>query len=254
MDGATMNIYGFLSVYLLLFVIASLMKASKVNQGKLLFIAGLRMSLQLIVAGFVLTYIFKSAHPVLTFSYLGATLGYTIHIVFKQNPGLSSRFKWYVAGSIAVSGIAVLLYFLYLVMSSSILEPRYAITIYGMIMGNTMTGSSLAIKTLRKSLEGRHSEIQALLCFGASPKQILVPFSRNALEAALLPTLNNMIGMGIVSLPGMMTGQILSGAVPMTAIMYQIAIMIAICTAVTSSAFGILFLGTASLYDKEAMT
>ncbi len=74
--------------------------------------------------------------------------------------------------------------------------------------------------------------MNALLNIGAAPRDILLPFVRQALETALLPTLNSMMGMGIVSLPGMMTGQILSGTLPMTAILYQIAIMIAICTVV----------------------
>ena len=67
----------------------------------------------------------------------------------------------------------------------------------------------------------------------------------------MLPTLNSMVGMGIVSLPGMMTGQILAGTLPMTSILYQIAIMIAICTAVTSACFGTLYFGSKTLYDKK---
>ena len=75
--------------------------------------------------------------------------------------------------------------------------------------------------------------------------------TRAGLETALLPTLNSMVGMGIVSLPGMMTGQILSGTMPTTAILYQIAVMIAICTVVTAASFGSLFLGLRTLYDPK---
>lgn len=78
---------------------------------------------------------------------------------------------------------------------------------------------------------------QCPLCFGAAPKKILMPFVKQSLETAMLPTINSMIGMGVVSLPGMMTGQILSGTLPTTAILYQIAIMIAICIMVTSASF-----------------
>ncbi|NMB08219.1 MAG: ABC transporter permease, partial [Tissierellia bacterium] len=63
--------------------------------------------------------------------------------------------------------------------------------------------------------------------------------------------LNSMVGMGIVSLPGMMTGQILSGTLPTTAILYQIAIMIAICTAVCLSVFGSLYFGYRTLYNDR---
>ena len=67
----------------------------------------------------------------------------------------------------------------------------------------------------------------------------------------MLPTINSMIGMGIVSLPGMMTGQILSGTLPTTAILYQIAIMIAICTVVTAASFGSLYFGYKTLYNHK---
>ena len=66
-----------------------------------------------------------------------------------------------------------------------------------------------------------------------------------------MPTLNSMVGMGIVSLPGMMTGQILSGTLPTTAILYQIAIMIAICTVVCLSVFGSLYFGYRTLYNDR---
>ena len=105
--------------------------------------------------------------------------------------------------------------------------------------------------TFRESLQGQKARVEALLGFGASPKAILQPLAKQALETALLPTLNSMVGMGIVSLPGMMTGQILSGTLPTTAILYQIAVMIAICTVVTAASFGSLFLGLRTLYDPK---
>ena len=86
---------------------------------------------------------------------------------------------------------------------------------------------------------------------GGHPKEILQPFVYRALETALLPTLNSMVGMGIVSLPGMMTGQILAGTLPTTAILYQISIMIAICTAVCMAVFGTLYFGHKSMYNKD---
>jgi len=79
----------------------------------------------------------------------------------------------------------------------------------------------------------------------------LRPMVNRALEAALLPTLNSMLGMGIIFLPGMMTGQILSGTLPLTAILYQIAIMIAICTSVCLTVFFTLNLGYKTLYNER---
>lgn len=94
--------------------------------------------------------------------------------------------------------------------------------------------------------------MEALLNFGGKPDDILRPIVCQAIETALLPNLNSMVGMGIVSLPGMMTGQILSGTLPTTAILYQIAIMITITTAVCLSVFGSLYLGHRTLYNQNA--
>ncbi|WP_434297397.1 ABC transporter permease [Clostridium sporogenes] len=93
--------------------------------------------------------------------------------------------------------------------------------------------------------------MNTLINLGIEPKDILRPFINNSLETALIPTLNSMLGMGIIFLPGMMTGQILSGTLPITAIMYQIAIMIAICTSVCATVFLSLNLGYKSLYNNR---
>ena len=114
-----------------------------------------------------------------------------------------------------------------------------------------MTGVTLGVKTFRESFEGQRNKINALLNIGASPKKILIPFANQALETALLPTMNSKVGMGIISLPGMMTGQILSGTSPSTAVLYQIAIMIAVCTVVCLSVFFSLYLGYRTLYNNR---
>ena len=145
----------------------------------------------------------------------------------------------------------VLIFFICAVVREDIFNPQYVIPISGMIMGNTMTGVSLGVKSFRETLLDQRAKINALTCIGASPRDILLPFVRQSLETALLPTINSMVGMGIVSLPGMMTGQILAGTMPLTAILYQISMMIAICTSVTAACFSSLYLGYKTLYDPK---
>ena len=127
------------------------------------------------------------------------------------------------------------------------LTPKYTIPLAGMIIGNAMTGLSLGLKTFNENIKSQRNRIEALLNLGVTPNEILLPFANNALETALVPTLNRMLGMGIISLPGMMTGQILSGTPPTTAIMYQIAIMIAISAAVCLTVFCALTFGYKTL-------
>ncbi|UQT40463.1 ABC transporter permease [Acidaminococcus intestini] len=120
-----------------------------------------------------------------------------------------------------------------------------------MLLGNAMNSVSLGIKTFRETLVGQQARMEALACLGADSGDILQPFVIRALETAMVPTLNSMVGMGIVSLPGMMTGQILAGAPPLLAILYQISIMIAIASVVTLTSFASLYAGARTLYDKK---
>lgn len=241
----------FLLIYLLLLVVLAVMRVCRVDKSRQLVLASVKMTVQLILAGLILTYIFEHPHPLFVVAYLGAMTGFTIHRVLGKNRDLNPRFKAVTAGSIVVAGIFTLVYFVGAVVREDLFNPQYVIPIGGMVMGNTMTGVSLGVKTFRESIHDQRSKIEALVCVGASAQDILLPFVRQALETAMLPTLNSMVGMGIVSLPGMMTGQILAGTMPMTSILYQIAIMITICTAVTCACFGTLYFGSQTLYDKK---
>lgn len=247
-----LNIYQFSLIYLLLIIVLVIMKKCKVNQSKLLLVASLRMSVQLVIAGLVLSYIFEKPHPLFTIAYIFAMVLFAVIRIYNQNKWLNKRFKIIVFISIALSGIGVIIYFIGAVVNVSIFNPQYAIPIGGMVIGNAMTGVSLALKTFKNSTSTGKSQIETLLNLGVTPQRILEPYVNNSLETALLPTLNSMISMGIISLPGMMTGQILSGTLPLTAIMYQIAIMIAICTASCLSVFCSLYFGHKTLINKRS--
>lgn len=246
-----LDILHFSLIYLLLLIILAIMKKSKINQTKLLLVASFRMTIQLILAGLILTYMFDNPHPIFVIIYLIAMVTFSVHRVLSKNKGINKKFKLSIALSLAFSGVFVLGYFVMVVVGESFFNPQYTIPLAGMIIGNSMTGVTLGMKTFSEDLKNQRNKIEALLNLGVTPKKILLPFVNNALETALLPTMNNMLGMGIISLPGMMTGQILSGTPPTTAIMYQIAIMIAICTAVCLTVFSSLTLGYKTLYNTR---
>jgi putative ABC transport system permease protein len=246
-----MQIWQFSLIYLLLLIVLAVMKKCRISQTKLLIIGSIRMTVQLTLAGFILTYIFSNPKPIFTILYLAAMTGFAIYRVLSKNKALNKHFQFVIGLSIALPGLAIIAFFICIVVGQSIFNPQYVIPIAGMIMGNTMTGASLGIKTFRESLNGQRTKLEALLNIGATPQKILLPFVSQSLETALLPTMNSMLGMGIVTLPGMMTGQILSGTLPLTAIMYQIAIMIAICAVVCLSSFCALYFGYKTLYNRE---
>ena len=246
-----LGILQFSAVYLLLIIVLAIMKHSKINQTKLLIVASFRMTVQLVLAGLVLTYIFENQHPLFTCLYLVSMVAFSIKRTLGKNPGLNKNFKIAVAASLSLSGLAILAFFVVGIVGQNIFNPQYTIPLAGMIMGNAMTGVTLALKAFTDSLKSQRAKIDSLLNLGATPKKILLPYVNSALETALLPTMNNMVGMGTVSLPGMMTGQILSGTLPMTAIMYQIAIMIAICTTVCLTSFCSLHFGYRTLINQR---
>jgi putative ABC transport system permease protein len=117
-----------------------------------------------------------------------------------------------------------------------------------MVIGNSMTGASLAAERLTAEFRERREEIETALCLGSSIQLAAEPAVSSAFRAALIPSVNAMAAMGLVFLPGMMTGQILSGTEPLIAVKYQIAIMCVITGSVATTTFLILRLGYRSYF------
>lgn len=248
---ASITFYRFLAIYILLLIVLFIMKKSKIDQTKLLILSSLRMTIQLMLSGMILTYIFKNPHPLFTITYLSIMIVYSILRIYRKNNRINKSFKKSIAIGLSFSILGVIIYFIAVVVNENLFNPQYVIPIGGMLAGNAMTGVNLGIKSFYDRLDDQKDMMESLLNFGANPKDILRPLVNSSLETALIPTLNNMAGMGIVALPGMMTGQILSGTLPMTAILYQISIMIAIATVVCLSIFISLYFGYKSLYNDN---
>lgn len=248
---ASITFYRFLAIYILLLIVLFIMKKSKIDQTKLLILSSLRMTIQLMLSGMILTYIFKNPHPLFTITYLSIMIVYSILRIYRKNNRINKSFKKSIAIGLSFSILGVIIYFIAVVVNENLFNPQYVIPIGGMLAGNAMTGVNLGIKSFYDRLDDQKDMMESLLNFGANPKDILRPLVNSSLETALIPTLNNMAGMGIVALPGMMTGQILSGTLPMTAILYQISIMIAIATVVCLSIFISLYFGYKSLFNDN---
>ncbi|SCP98267.1 ABC transporter permease [Anaerobium acetethylicum] len=247
----TLNLWQFALIYLLLLVVLAIMKKCRIDQTRLLIVASFRMTVQLVLAGLILTAIFKNPHPAFTLLYLVVMTGFAIYMVLSKNKGINRRFKAVVAVSLAVTGLSIVVFFIVAVVGADIFNPRYTIPVSGMIIGNAMNGVSLGLRNFNENIRTQRNKIDTLINIGVTPQKILEPFVNQSLETAMLPTLNSMLGMGIISLPGMMTGQILSGTMPMTAILYQIAILIAICTVTCLAVFCSLHFGYRTLYNKR---
>jgi putative ABC transport system permease protein len=205
-----------------------------------LVIGSLRTMVQLYGVGLILTAVFAAAR------------WYWVMLIVMGMTGVAtqaavSRLKTSIPGghliaatALTLSTAATLAYVITVVIQvHPWYEPQYIIPIAGMILGNSMTSAALAGDRLQGELRSRADEVEARLALGFSGREAMQPLVRSALQAAMIPTVNGMMTVGLVQLPGMMTGQILAGASPLVAIRYQIVVvfMLAAATAVSSLLF-----------------
>jgi putative ABC transport system permease protein len=131
-------------------------------------------------------------------------------------------------------------------------EPRYLIPLLGMILGNALTGVSLGLDRCLTELQEGKSRVEALLAYGATRWEAARPVAVLSLRAGLIPILNTMSVVGLVTIPGMMTGQLLGGTNPALAARYQILIMFLIAAATALGAGIAIVLGLNRCFDREA--
>lgn len=129
-------------------------------------------------------------------------------------------------------------------------RPQYAIPLLGMLLGNTLNGISLGLDRFGTELVGQRGRVEALLSLGATRWEAALPRVRDAVRTGTIPILNSMMVVGVVSLPGMMTGQILAGIDPIEAVKYQIVIMFMIASATALGTVGVVLLSYLRLFDR----
>lgn len=130
-------------------------------------------------------------------------------------------------------------------------RPQYAIPLLGMLLGNTMTGIALALERLTEGAWRQRGVIEAQLMLGATAREALAPLRRESARAGMIPTLNAMAAAGVVSLPGMMTGQILAGSSPALAVRYQILIFLLIAGATGAGTLMAIAMAGRRLFDDR---
>ncbi len=213
---------------LLLFINAGLSLAFRLGLGRRLLIAGTRMVVQLTMVGLVLKALFAMTSPLLT------ALAALVMVLFAGREATSRhdrRFKGFWSygigtGSMMAAGLIVTVFGLTTqIHADPWYDPRFALPILGMILGNTMNGVSLGLDRLMSGAVQQRAAIEARLMLGADIKQAMRGVVRDAIRAGMIPIINSMSAAGLVSLPGMMTGQILAGIAPVEAVKYQILII-----------------------------
>lgn len=200
----------------------------KLDLERQLAISALRMIVQLLLIGLILKTVFEIASPWLTLLIAAAMYLFAAREVrARQNRRIAGVWGYGLgAGAmITAGGIVTLIALGTMIGADPWWQPRFALPLFGMILGNTMTGVSLGLDTLNTTAHRERVAIEAQLLLGRTRWRAVRPFARQALRSGFMPIINAMAATGVVSLPGMMTGQILSGVDPTQAVRYQLLIM-----------------------------
>jgi putative ABC transport system permease protein len=190
--------------------------------------AALRMVVQLALVGYVLRVLFELGSPFWTgLAALVMVVAAAREVVARQaRPLARGRTFGLGAGcALAAAGSVTALAMLTQIRPEPWYDPHYALPLLGMVLGNTMTGIALGLDALTTGAVRDRAAIEARLALGATRQLAMLSVTRAALRAGSMPIVNAMAVAGLVSLPGMMTGQILAGAEPVEAAKYQILVM-----------------------------
>lgn len=231
MNAIQIQPWGLVAGYgLLIFPFAILLWAKAAVVGKVA-VSVVRMTVQLLFVGLYLQVVFKLNDPWLNGLWLLVMIT-VADVSIVRGAGLSVRRLAVPLFVALLAGTAVpLLYFVGVILfRSNLLEARFVIPIGGMILGNCLRADIIGLRKYYQSIRQGNKAFLQQLAEGATLSEATRPYLRTALQEALAPTIASMATIGLVSLPGMMTGVILGGSDPSVAVMYQIAIMIAIFT------------------------
>ncbi|WP_291424174.1 iron export ABC transporter permease subunit FetB [Deinococcus sp.] len=224
----------------------------KLGLGREILVAGVRMTVQLLLVGLILAWVFALKQPLPV-----VAIGLVMTLLAAQASSARPKYRYrslFLDSFVAIFGSSFLLTGLTL---SAVLrihpwfEPQYAVPILGMILGNSVTSVALGAERFTADLHARRGEVEGQLLLGATRWEAAHPLMATAVKTGMLPTLNSMTVMGIVSLPGMMTGQILAGESPQNAVHYQLVMMFVLAASSALGSLGVVLLAYHRLFDNR---
>lgn len=254
MEGSYLQIgYGQVALAgLLLIVNLGLSVALRLGMSRQLAIAAARMTVQLLLVGFVLEWLFRLNRPlpilIMALAMAGLAGVAAVNRTKRRFPGVYwNSLLSILAASFLVTGFGL----------EGILrvepwfDPQYLIPLLGMVLGNALTGISLGLDRLMEGCLQSRALIETFLSLGATRWEAAHREVKEALRVGMIPVVNSMMIMGLVSLPGMMTGQILAGAAPVDAVRYQIVIMFMIASCTALATLGVVLLAFRKIFSDR---
>ncbi|MCG7337243.1 iron export ABC transporter permease subunit FetB [Sporosarcina sp. ACRSM] len=234
----------------LIFVVIPLLLSKTLRLGleKDTIIAAIRSTLQLLIIGFILKFVFDSENLIYILLMVALMIGAATQNARKKGKAIKG-ITWKIAATL----IAIEVLTQSILLGFQIVPPtaQYIISISGMILGNSMVLTILFLNRFTAEVEAHRDETELILSLGGTPKQAIHRQLLNSIKTSMIPTIESQKTIGLVQLPGMMSGQIIAGADPMQAVQFQLMIVFLLLTtaAVTSILLG--FLSYPSLFNER---
>ncbi|MFF2797972.1 ABC transporter permease [Lysinibacillus xylanilyticus] len=234
----------------LIFVLIPLLlsKTLKLGLEKDTLIATIRSIIQLLAVGYILKFVFDAQSYIYIFLMVALMIIIATLNARKKGKGIKG-----ITWKIALTLIVVELVTQGVLLGFDIVPAtaQYIIPISGMMIGNSMILSVLFLNRFTSEISSHQNEIELILSLGGTPKQAIRRQLMNAIKASMIPTIESQKTIGLVQLPGMMSGQIIGGADPIQAVQFQLLIIFALLTAATLSSIMIGFLSYPALFNER---
>lgn len=225
--------------------------AYQLGLAKTLLVGTVRTFAQLFLMGYALKYIFQLDMGLPVVCVLALMIAAAAHIVYGRVPEKDVAYGLPVFGAMLASYIVVTIGVTsFVVGAKPWWEPQYFLTLGGMIAGNSMNALAISLERLFSNLRQRREEVEMKLTLGADYREASNDIAREAIRAGMIPSINAMMGVGLVSIPGMMTGQIIAGADPAEACKYQIVVMLMLTASTAISSILVVFLARKMCFGK----
>lgn len=200
----------------------------RLGLGGSLAVGALRAAVQLLAIGYFFVFLFAHEKAWMVLALLLAmalVAAITSARRIEDGPGLRVLLPWTFAAIMGGALVALIPLFVFIVVPRPWFDARYVVPLGGMMLSSSMNVVAQVFERIFATARSERAVIEQLLALGASSRQAVHTQTRAALRAALIPTINGLVTVGLVALPGMMTGQILSGSDPVQAVRYQVVIM-----------------------------
>jgi putative ABC transport system permease protein len=213
-----------------------------------LIVAVVRATVQLLIVGYLLKVVFATKSSVFTVLMVLLMIAVAVENARRRGKGIPGVW-WRLAIAITLTTFVTIGFLL--VTRIIPWTPQYVISLSGLMTGNSMVLSSLFLNHLISETKNRREEVNVLLSLGATPTQAIRHVVKRAIRTSMIPTIDSMKTTGLVQLPGIMTGQILAGQDPVTAVRYQLLILFALLTAAALTSITLGYLTKGSLFNRH---